>query len=56
VVVKGKKPPGPSVAALLREVAALTARLAKAEDTIISLRAAAGGVAAEHHPARNAPA
>ncbi len=41
--MKGRKTKGPSVDTLLREVAALTARLAKAENTIIALRAAAAG-------------
>jgi PAS domain S-box-containing protein len=48
--VKGRRTQGPSVDTLVREVAALTARLAKAENTIIALRAAAG-----KRPARSGP-
>ena len=53
--MKGKKASGPSVDALLREVAALTARLAQAEDTIIALRGDAENSGANQRPARNAP-
>ncbi|MFZ2223720.1 MAG: hypothetical protein WAV26_03430 [Candidatus Deferrimicrobium sp.] len=40
--MKGRKATGSSVDALMRELTTLTARLAKAENTIIALRAAAG--------------
>ena len=53
--MKGRKIQGPSVDALMREVAALTARLANAENTIIALRAAAGEGIGRKHPARSAP-
>lgn len=53
--MKGRNIQGPSVDTLMREVAALTARLANAENTIIALRAAAGEGEEEIHPARAAP-